>query len=148
MANELSNLQPVPGSRKARIRVGRGEGSGKGKTAGRGQNGQRARGQVARGFEGGQMPLSRRLPKRGFKNPFSKEYTEVRVDRIDGRFSSGEVVDAAALKDRGIVSSIAKDGVKVLGNGEITVAVTVRAAAFSEGARAKIVAAGGSCEDV
>jgi len=148
MANELSSLHPVPGSRKARIRVGRGEGSGKGKTAGRGQKGQRARGQVARGFEGGQMPVRRRLPKRGFKIPFSKEYTEVRVDRIDGRFAAGEVVDAAALKDRGLVSSVAKDGVKVLGNGDITVAVTVRAAAFSESARAKIVAAGGTCEDV
>jgi len=130
------------------MRVGRGEGSGKGKTAGRGSKGQHARGTVKRGFEGGQMPLARRLPKRGFKNIFAKQYTEVRIDRLATRFSAGEVVDAAELKARGVVSKVAKDGIKVLGNGEISHALTVRAAKFTRSAAEKIAAAGGVAEEV
>ncbi len=148
MANELSSLSPPAGSTRKRMRVGRGEGSGKGKTAGRGQKGQRARGTVKRGFEGGQMPLARRLPKRGFKNIFAKQFTEVRIDRIAERFEAGEVVDAAELKARGVVSKIAKDGIKVLGNGEISHALTVRAAKFTRSASEKIAAAGGVAEEV
>lgn len=146
MANELSSLAPAPGSTKRRMRVGRGEGSGKGKTAGRGQKGQRARGTVKRGFEGGQMPLARRLPKRGFTNIFAKDFSEVRLDRIAAKFESGEVVDAAALKARGLVSRVGKHGVKVLGNGEISFPLTVRVAAITKGAAAKITAAGGTVE--
>lgn len=148
MANELSKLSPPAGSTRKRMRVGRGEGSGKGKTAGRGQKGQHARGTVKRGFEGGQMPLARRLPKRGFKNIFAKQYTEVRIDRIAARFEAGEVVDAAVLKSRGVVSKIAKDGIKVLGNGDISHALTVRAAKFTRSAAEKITAAGGVAEEV
>ncbi len=146
MANELSHLSPPPGSTKKRMRVGRGEGSGKGTSAGRGRKGQWDRATVRPGFEGGQMPLARRLPKRGFKNHFSKQYTEVRLDRIAASFQAGEVVDAEALKARGLVSKVQRDGVKVLGNGTIDHAVTVRAAAFTAGARAKIEAAGGTAE--
>ncbi len=148
MANELSNLAPPAGSTRKRMRVGRGEGSGKGKTAGRGQKGQRARGTVKRGFEGGQMPLARRLPKRGFNNIFAKQYTEVRLDRISGRFSAGDVVDAESLKARGVISKICRDGVKVLGNGDVSQALTIRAAKFTRSAAEKIVAAGGVAEEV
>lgn len=148
MANELSNLRPPAGSARKRTRVGRGEGSGKGKTAGRGQKGQFARSTVRRGFEGGQMPLHRRLPKRGFNNIFSKEFSEVRLDRIAARFSEGEVVDATSLKERGLVSRVAKDGVKILGNGEIGHALTVKAAKFTRTAAEKIVGAGGTAEEV
>lgn len=148
MANELSNLRPPRGSTKKRTRVGRGEGSGKGKTAGRGMKGQHARSTVRRGFEGGQMPLHRRLPKRGFNNLFSRDYTEVRLDRIAARFSEGEVVDAEALKARGVVSKVGKDGVKVLGNGDISHALTVKAAKFTKTAAEKIQKAGGTVEEV
>lgn len=148
MANELSSLSPAPGSRKTRMRVGRGEGSGKGKTSGRGTKGQRSRASLAAAFEGGQTPLHRRLPKRGFVNIFAKRYTEVRVDRIGAHFSAGEIVDAEALKARGLVSKVEPDGIKVLGNGEIACAVTVRAAAFTGSAAAKIAAAGGKAEVV
>ena len=148
MANELSKLSPPAGSTRKRMRVGRGEGSGKGKTAGRGQKGQHARGTVKRGFEGGQMPLARRLPKRGFKNIFAKQYTEARIDRIAKRFEAGEVGDAEVLKSRGVVSKIAKDGIKVLGNGDISHALTVRAAKFTRSAAEKITAAGGVAEEV
>lgn len=148
MANELSKLSPPAGSRRSRTRLGRGEGSGKGKTAGRGQKGQRARGTVKRGFEGGQMPLARRLPKRGFNNIFAKQYTEVRLDRIAARFSAGEVVDAESLKARGVVSKVAKDGIKVLGNGAVGHALTVRAAKFTRSAAEKIAASGGVAEEV
>ena len=117
MANELSNLKPAAGSRKARTRVGRGEGSGLGKTSGRGTKGQGARNNIKAGFEGGQMPLARRLPKRGFNNIFATRYTEVRLDAIAARFAAGEVVDAASLKERGVVSKVLRDGIKVLGNG-------------------------------
>lgn len=148
MANELSNLAPPAGSRRTRMRVGRGEGSGKGKTAGRGQKGQGARGTVRRAFEGGQMPLARRLPKRGFNNVFAKQFTEVRLDRIAAHFQAGEVVDAESLKARGLISKIGRDGVKVLGNGEIGHALTVRAAKFTGSAAEKIAAAGGVTEEV
>ena len=148
MANELSNLQPAPGSQRARTRLGRGEGSGKGKTAGRGTKGQRARGTVPAGFEGGQMPLQRRLPKRGFKNVFAKRYTEVRLDKIAAKFAAGETVDAASLKERGVIAKIARDGVKVLGNGELGHALTIQAARFTKSAADKIAAAGGTAETV
>ena len=113
MANELSNLKPSPGSTKARKRVGRGEGSGKGKTAGRGTKGQGARNTIHPRFEGGQMPLQRRLPKRGFNNIFAKRYTEVGLDKISAKFAKGDTVDAAALKEAGVISKIEKNGIKV-----------------------------------
>ena len=147
MADELSKLKPPVGARRKPMRVGRGEGSGKGKTAGRGTKGQGARGSVRPGFEGGQMPLSRRLPKRGFKNIFADQYTEVRLDRIAAHFEAGEVVDAAALKARGVISKVAKNGVKVLGNGDLSHALTVRAARFTRSAADKIRAAGGTVEE-
>ena len=146
MANELSNLKPSPGSTKARKRVGRGEGSGKGKTAGRGTKGQGARNTIHPRFEGGQMPLQRRLPKRGFNNIFAKQYTEVRIDRISEKFNKGDTVDAETLKTAGVISKIAKNGIKVLGNGEIDKALTVKAAKFTKSAAEKISAAGGTVE--
>ena len=159
MANELSNLKPPAGSTKKRTRVGRGEGSGKGKTAGRGTKGQKSRsgrgqkGQKARaaaktfpGFECGQMPLQRRLPKRGFHNAFAKEYTTLNVSDLEGRVEKGAVVDAAALKESGVISKISKDGIKVLGDGELKTALTVRAAKFTRSASEKIEAAGGTAE--
>ena len=146
MANELSNLKPSPGSTKARKRVGRGEGSGKGKTAGRGTKGQGARNTIHPRFEGGQMPLQRRLPKRGFNNIFAKQYTEVRIDRISEKFGKGDTVDAESLKAAGVISKIAKNGIKVLGNGEIDKALTVKAAKFTKSAAEKISAAGGTVE--
>jgi large subunit ribosomal protein L15 len=147
MANELANLHPVPGSQKKRVRLGRGQGSGLGKTAGKGTKGQQARtGYTLNvGFEGGQMPLKRRIPKRGFTNIFAKEYTEVNVGKL-AKLAAGTVVDARALKDAGVISKIGKDGLKVLGNGELTVALTVKAAKVSESAKAKIEAAGGTVE--
>lgn len=148
MANELSKLKPSAGSQRKRLRVGRGEGSGKGKTAGRGSKGQRARGTVRRGFEGGQMPLARRLPKRGFTNIFRKEFSTVRLDRIAAHFQAGDVVDVEALRAKGLLGSVKKGGVKVLGNGTIDFALTIRAQKFTGAAREKIVAAGGSTEDV
>ena len=148
MANELSNLKPAAGSRKARTRVGRGEGSGLGKTSGRGTKGQGARNNIKAGFEGGQMPLARRLPKRGFNNIFATRYTEVRLDAIAARFAAGEVVDAASLKERGVVSKVLRDGIKVLGNGDVGVALTVHAAKFTASAEEKIRAAGGTAEVV
>jgi large subunit ribosomal protein L15 len=148
MANELSSLKPPAGGYKSRKRVGRGEGSGKGRTAGRGQKGQLKRGTVHAGFEGGQMPLHRRLPKRGFNNIFAKQFTEVRLDRIASRFSAGEVVDIASLKERGLIKQVGKDGIKVLGNGEVSVALTVRASKFTASAAAKIEKAGGTIERV
>lgn len=148
MANELSELAPPAGSVKRRLRVGRGEGSGKGKTAGRGTKGQGARGSVRRGFEGGQMPLHRRLPKRGFHNPFSVKYTEVRLDAIASRFSPGDLVDVESLRACGLVSQVASGGVKVLGNGGIDFAVTVHASKFTASASSAIIAAGGVAEAV
>jgi len=146
---QLHELRPVPGSRRKPKRKGRGEGSGLGKTAGRGQGGQKSRsgGGVRRGFEGGQMPLVRRIPKRGFKNIFKKEYVIVNVDDLNDRFNEGEEVTPESLKEKGLIKSV-KDGVKILGRGYIGKKLTVRAHAFSKSAVEKIQAAGGKVEVV
>ena len=143
---KLHELQPVEGSRKERNRVGRGIGSGNGKTSGRGQKGQKARsgGGVRPGFEGGQTPLFRRLPKRGFTNINAKEYALVNLDQLNV-FEDGTEVTPAVLKEAGIVRA-EKSGVKVLGNGELTKKLTVKAAKFSKSAEAAITAKGGSIE--
>ncbi len=143
---KLHELSPVEGSKKAAKRIGRGHGSGQGKTAGKGHKGQKARaGRGMRiGFEGGQMPLQRRLPKRGFNNIFAKNIVSINVGALD-KFSDGTVVDIKALVEAGIVKN-SFDGVKVLGNGNITKKLTVKVTAFSESAKAKIEAAGGKAE--
>ena len=143
---DLNSLKPSPGSRRSKKRLGRGIGSGLGKTAGRGQKGQNSRsgGGVPAGFEGGQMPLHRRLPKRGFHNQFAKNFIEVNVGQLSA-FESGAVVDAEALRAAGIVKKTG-DGVKILGNGEIGQPLTVRVHRISAGARSKIEAAGGTVE--
>jgi large subunit ribosomal protein L15 len=148
MADELSRLAPVAGAQQPRTRIGRGQGSGLGKTAGRGTKGQQSRtgAPIHRGFEGGQVPLRRRLPKRGFTNIFAKEYTLVNVGQLAG-LEKGTVVDAAFLKSSGIIATIARHGIKVLGNGELGVALTVKATKFSGSAREKISAAGGTVEE-
>lgn len=145
---ELHNLSPAPGSTQEAKRKGRGSGSGNGKTAGRGHKGQKARsgGGVRIGFEGGQMPLARRIPKRGFHNIFAKPLESVNVSALE-KFEDGAVVDAKALLDAGVLSKCTY-GVKILGNGEITKKLTVKASAFSESAKAKIEAAGGKAEVV
>jgi large subunit ribosomal protein L15 len=143
---ELSNLKPAKGAIKKRKRVARGEGGKGGKTAGRGHKGQNSRsgGKVRPGFEGGQMPLARRLPKRGFKNPFRKEYSIINIQDLK-RLEKGGVVDTVLLmKEKKI--NVAKDGVKVLGVGDIGKAVTVKAHKFSKTAREKIEAGGGKVE--
>ena len=144
----LNELSPAPGSVKEAKRKGRGAGTGNGKTAGRGHKGQKARsgGGVRIGFEGGQMPLARRLPKRGFNNIFAKPLEAVNVSALD-KFENGAVVDAAALLEAGILSKCTY-GVKILGNGEISKKLTVKASAFSESAKSKIEAAGGKTEVV
>ena len=146
---KLHELAPAAGSTKENFRKGRGAGSGNGKTAGKGHKGQNARsgGGVRPGFEGGQIPLSRRLPKRGFNNVFAKEYAIVNVETINGAFEDGAVVNAETLVEKGIVKKLF-DGVKVLGRGEITKKVTVQAAIFSAAAKEKIEAVGGTCEVV
>lgn len=151
MEQSLSNLKFEPGSRKERKRIGRGHGSGQGKTAGRGMKGQKAREQVARGFEGGQNPLQRRLPQLRGKSKkarnigiFQREYAIVNVGTLD-RFEADTLVDPEVLLARRIVRDL-KDGLKILGEGEITRPLTVRAHAFSEAARTKIEAAGGRAE--
>jgi large subunit ribosomal protein L15 len=143
---DLSTLSPAPRSRKARKRLGRGPGSGLGKTSGRGHKGRGARsgGNTHPSFEGGQMPLQRRLPKRGFHNVFRREFSIVNLSRIDAVFEAGAVVDAAALAEHGLVRR--GQPVKVLGQGELTKALTVKAHAFSESAKARIAAAGGNAE--
>ena len=143
---KLHELSPVPGSNPKAYRKGRGNGSGNGKTAGRGQKGQwsRSGGGVRVGFEGGQMPLARRIPKRGFNNIFAKPLEFVNVSALD-KFEDGAVVDAQALLDAGILSKCVY-GVKILGNGEISKKLTVKASAFSETAKEKIEAAGGKAE--
>ena len=146
MADELSNLSPAPGSQRPRTRIGRGHGSGLVKTAGRGTKGQGARGSVRRGFEGGQMPLHRRLPKRGFINIFKKDYALVRLDRVAAAFAAGDVVDVDALVSRGLLSRVGKNGVKLLGNGEISIAITVRVDKVTASAAEKVKAAGGTVE--
>ena len=144
---ELSNLRPAEGSTKSdNFRRGRGHGSGNGKTAGKGHKGQKARSGAPRpGFEGGQMPLYRRIPKRGFTCPSSKEIVGINLDVLNERFEDGAVVDVDTLIETGIVRN-PKDGVKILGNGEITKKLTVKANAFSESAKEKIEAIGGTAE--
>ena len=143
---KIHELGAVAGATKEVKRIGRGHGSGNGKTAGKGHKGQKARaGRGQRfGFEGGQMPLQRRIPKRGFNNIFACQFAAVNVAALDV-FEDGAVVDAAALIEKGIIKK-AYDGVKILGNGEITKKLTVKAAAFSVAAKDKIVAAGGKYE--
>ena len=143
MANELSNLRPPAGAHRKKKRIGRGQGSGHGTTAGRGSKGQRARGTVPASFEGGQMPLARRLPKRGFKNIFAKKYTTVRLDKIAAAFDDGAEVTIEALQASGLVSKVAKHGVKVLGNGDVNKSLTIHAAKFTKSAKQKIEEAGG-----
>jgi len=144
---KLHDLSPAAGASKARKRIGRGPASGQGKTAGKGHKGQKARaGRGMRpGFEGGQMPLQRRLPKRGFNNIFAKEIAIVNVSALNDAFEDGAVVDLAALLESGLVRK-ELDGVKILGNGELTKKLTVKADAFSKEAKAKIEAAGGTAE--
>ncbi len=145
---KLHNLKPAEGSAKAAWRKGRGPGSGNGKTAGKGHKGQNARsgGAVRTGFEGGQFPIYRQLPKRGFKNYFAKNYAIVNVDALNV-FEDGAVIDMEALLAKKIIRK-PLDGLKVLGNGELTKKVTVRAAIFSATAKAKIEAVGGQAEEV
>ncbi len=144
----LSSLKPAKGSVKKEKRLGRGQGSGKGGTSTKGHKGHQSRSGYKRkiGFEGGQMPLARRLPKRGFVNPFTKHFEAVNVSELEV-FEDGSIVNAEALIAKGILSK-ASDGVKVLGNGELTKKLTVVAAAFSGTARQKIEAAGGKTEVV
>ncbi|NOZ85265.1 MAG: 50S ribosomal protein L15 [Deltaproteobacteria bacterium] len=144
---DLSNLRPPRGSRHRSRRIGRGEGSGRGGTSGKGHKGQRSRsgGTKGPGFEGGQMPLARRLPKRGFRNRFGRNYAEVNVGRLNDSFEDGSTVDVEALLDAGLISKV-QDGVSVLGNGEISKALTVRASRFTKTAIEKIEKAGGKTE--
>ncbi|HTP63981.1 MAG TPA: 50S ribosomal protein L15 [Geobacteraceae bacterium] len=145
---ELNNLKPANGSTKNRKRIGRGTGSGHGKTATKGHKGQKARsgGNVEPGFEGGQMPMQRRLPKRGF-NPLSrKEYTLVNLGQLEV-FENGSDVDVEALKEKSLIGRV-RDGVKVLAHGELTKALKVKAHKFSAAAREKILAAGGTAEEI
>ena len=145
---ELHQLSPVPGSTQVGKRKGRGHGSGNGKTGGRGHKGQKARsgGKVRAGFEGGQMPLVRRVPKRGFNNVFAKPLTAINLAVLN-RFEDGAVVDAAALIEMGVISEC-PNGLKVLSTGTLTKKLTVKAAAFSESAKEKIEQAGGKAEVV
>ena len=143
---KLHELAPAAGSKKTRTRRGRGLGSGLGKTAGRGQKGQNSRsgGGGRSGFEGGQMPLYRRLPKRGFKNVFAKEYAEVNISQLN-RFEDGATVDPVALIEMGILKNV-RDGIRILGNGTLEKKLTVIANGFTKTAEEKIVAAGGKVE--
>ena len=144
---KLHELQPAAGSKKTRTRVGRGLGSGLGKKSGRGQKGQNSRsgGGVRSGFEGGQMPLYRRLPKRGFNNVFAKQYAEVNVEQLN-RFEDGATVDPVALIEAGILKNV-RDGIRILGNGSLeSKNLTVIANGFTKSAEEKITAAGGKVE--
>lgn len=145
---DLSNIQPAPGSVKRKTRIGRGPGSGKGGTSTRGHKGAKSRSGYSRkiGFEGGQMPLQRRVPKRGFVNIFATQYVAINVDQLN-RFEDGSVVDEAAIVGAGLVKNT-RDGIKILGRGELTKKLTVKVAAFSKGAKSKIEAAGGKAEVV
>jgi len=146
MRPTLSNLKPPRGSRKKHVRVGRGMGSKLGKTSGRGNKGQQSRRgyQRRRGFEGGQMPLHRRMPKRGFSSPFPREFAVVNVETLNA-FAAGETIGPPELVQRGMIHA-RRDGVKILGNGELKVALTVKAHAFSKSAQEKINGAGGKAE--
>jgi large subunit ribosomal protein L15 len=145
---EINSLKPVPGSTRNRKRIGRGTGSGHGKTATKGHKGQKARsgGSIKPGFEGGQMPMQRRLPKRGFNPLARKEFAVVNLGQLD-MFPADSVVDVEALLKSGLVSKV-RDGVKVLADGELTKALTVKAHKFSASAKEKIVAAGGAVEEI
>jgi large subunit ribosomal protein L15 len=145
---ELSNLKPKRGARHAKKRVGRGPGSGHGKTAGRGEKGQKSRSGFSRqpGFEGGQMPLHRRLPKRGFTNIFKTEYAVVNLSDLE-RFDNGANVDETALRQAGLVKG-QNDGIKVLGNGKLSKKLTVSATKFSATAKQAIEAAGGTVQEI
>jgi len=144
---KLNQLSPAKGARKVGKRVGRGSGSGLGKTAGRGSKGQKSRAGVTipPWFEGGQMPLQRRLPKRGFKNPFRKVYAVVNVAQLQERFQAGATVDEQALREAGLVKKLL-DGVKLLGRGELEKKLTVKVTRASKQAKAKVEAAGGVLE--
>ena len=148
---KLTDLRDNPGARKGRMRVGRGIGSGKGKTAGRGQKGQKARSGVAvKGFEGGQMPLHMRLPKRGFNNPFGKDHAEVNLGQVQklvdaGKLDASAVIDQAALQAAGVARG-GKDGVRLLGKGDFSAKLQFRVAGVSKGAREAVEKAGGSVE--
>ena len=148
---KLNDIRDNAGARKSRIRVGRGIGSGKGKTGGRGQKGQKSRSGVAiKGFEGGQMPLHMRLPKRGFNNPFGKDYAEVNLGQVQklieaGKLDAKKLVDHEALKAAGVARG-GKDGVRLLGKGELTTKVAFKVAGVSKGATAAVEKAGGSVE--
>jgi large subunit ribosomal protein L15 len=145
---ELNNLKPKKGARHAKKRVGRGPGSGHGKTSSRGEKGQKSRSGFSRklGFEGGQMPLHRRLPKRGFTNIFKKEYAVVNLADLE-RFDNGATVDEAALRQAGLVKG-QNDGIKVLGNGKLSKKLTVSATKFSATAKQAIEAAGGTVQEI
>jgi large subunit ribosomal protein L15 len=151
MTTKLNDLHDNPGARVKRVRVGRGIGSGLGKTAGRGQKGQKSRSGVAiKGFEGGQMPLHMRLPKRGFNNIFAKEFSELNLGTLQaaidaGRIDAAQVIDAEALTASGILTH-ARDGVRLLGKGSLTAKVSLKIAGITASARAAVEAAGGSIE--
>lgn len=144
---KLHELKPAAGSKATAVRKGRGPGSGLGKTAGRGHKGQKARAGGGKGpyFEGGQTPLQRRLPKRGFTNIFKSEYVVINVSQLNERFAADTVVTPEVLVESGLVKNV-RDGVRILGNGEITKALTVKAQGFSKAAAEKIAAAGGQVE--
>jgi large subunit ribosomal protein L15 len=150
MATNLSNLKPPAGARKTRKRRGRGPGSGQGKTGGRGHKGQRSRSGSGKGagFEGGQMPLQRRLPKRGFVNNFAKEFTVINLCHLVGKFEAGQTVDPETLVANKVIKRIEKDGVKILSVGDLDIALTVKAHKASARAIEKIQAAGGSFEQL
>jgi large subunit ribosomal protein L15 len=147
---DLSNLKPPKGAKHSKKRVGRGQGSGNGVTAGRGEKGAKSRSgfKHKRGFEGGQMPLHRRVPKRGFFNPFRVEYAVVNLDELSQRFEAGTVITPELLREAGVVKGEASQMVKVLARGEIDKALTVRAHKFSGKAAEKIAAAGGTAEPI
>ena len=146
---KLHELSPAEGSKKAVKRIGRGHGSGQGKTAGKGHKGQKARsgGGVRPGFEGGQMPMQRRLPKRGFNNIFAKKIVSINVGSLEKKFDDGAVVDTQALISAGLVKN-SFDSIKILGNGNLTKKLEVKVAAYSASAKEKIEAAGGKAEVV
>lgn len=148
MAIGLHNLEAPKGANKRKKRVGRGPGSGHGKTSTRGHKGQKSRSGYSsmRGFEGGQMPLHRRLPKRGFTNIFKKEWTEINLKMLDLWYEANDTVTPDSLVEKGVVSKLAKDGVVILANGELTKPLKVQAHRFSDKAKEKIQAAGGTVE--
>ncbi len=145
---KMHTLSPAPGARTSQKRIGRGIGSGLGKTSTKGHKGQWARsgGGVRVGFEGGQMPLSRRLPKRGFDNAWKKVYTIINIDLIEKNFNDGDEVTVETLKERGLIKKTEQYGLKVLGNGELTKKVTVKASKFTGAAKEKIEKIGGKVE--